>query len=87
LSKDWRILTRKRRQRQRAIIARISKRSPTDQSGHEILANKNEQYWSGTRLDDPLLLLSFLNEQYLFNNDTSGSAIPNAISWIAFLSS
>jgi hypothetical protein len=61
------------------MIERISKRSPIAQSGQSSLANINEQYLSDRRINVPLSL-SFLYEQYLFNNDTSGPAIPNAIS-------
>ncbi len=86
LSNDWRILTRKRRQRQRATIERINNKSPIDQSGQVTLANINLQYWSGTWVSVPLTL-SFLKEQYRFNKDKSGLAVPKATLSIAFLSS
>jgi hypothetical protein len=48
LSKDWRILTRNNKQRQRQTSETINRTSPISQSGQETFANKNEQYLSGT---------------------------------------
>ena len=71
------------------MIERISISSPMPQSGHESLANRNEQCLSGTRANVRLSvpLVSFLKEQYLFSNETFVLAAPVAIFSIAFLSS